>query len=288
MQRFARVWPALSVNHRRRVLRALVEIAEASFAANFDTIFRYCLNDEDDESRASAIEGLWEAEDAALGDYLLRALRSDPSERVRAAAAISMGRFVLLAELGKSAHPSKEQLSRALRATIADSQEALDVRRRAVEAIAYSDEPGMRQLIEAAYRDGAEKMRVSAVFAMGRSADAHWCPLVERELSSSNPEMRYEAARSCGELQDAKAVPALVGLIRDPDREVQGAAIWALGQIGGEAARRALERCRDGDDELRADAAEEALAELELGTVPLNLLVYEPDEDEEDFDEGDL
>jgi HEAT repeat protein len=83
--------------------------------------------------------------------------------------------------------------------------------------------------------------------------------------------MRYEAARACGELQVRRAVPALIELISDSDREVRVAAVTALGQIGGKRARQVLERlCQDGDEVMQL-VAEDALAELELAEQPLNL-----------------
>jgi HEAT repeat protein len=107
-------------------------------------------------------------------------------------------------------------------------------------------------------------MRISAVFGMGRSADMRWANIVIAELFSVNPEMRYEAARACGELQLREAVPELEELADDIDREVQEAALWALGQIGGDEARKILNRyCLAGDEATRAAAAA-ALDELDF------------------------
>jgi HEAT repeat protein len=99
---------------------------------------------------------------------------------------------------------------------------------------------------------------------MGRSADTRWDQEVQRELFSTNPEMRYEAARACGELQLSEAVDMLEELADDADAEVQQAAIWALGQVGGERAREILERYCHGRDEALRSAAEAALEEFEF------------------------
>jgi HEAT repeat protein len=99
---------------------------------------------------------------------------------------------------------------------------------------------------------------------MGRSADSRWEQDVKRELFSINPEMRYEAARACGELQVSEAVSMLEELTEDTDTEVQEAAIWALGQIGGDRAREILEHyCHVGDEALRS-AAEAAIEEFKF------------------------
>jgi len=88
-------------------------------------------------------------------------------------------------------------------------------------------------------------------------------------------------------LRVSEAVSPLIKLVEDVDREVQEAAIWALGQIGGRRARRVLESCAQSEDETLQAAAEDALAELDLGSVPLPLLTYEVQEEESAGSEGD-
>ncbi len=99
---------------------------------------------------------------------------------------------------------------------------------------------------------------------MGRSADTRWAQQVRQELFSPNPELRYEAARACGELQLIEAVSELAELAEDADPEVQEAALWALGQIGGDQARKILEHYCTVEDEATQAAAEAALDELEF------------------------
>jgi HEAT repeat protein len=264
-QLFREVWSLIDTERRRWIIQSLVDITEASFEVNFHPIFRLCLNDEDEVVRARAIEGLWEDEDLSLAGLLVRLLRDDPSESVRVAAATSLGRFVLLGELEKIEGAPAMMIEDALLGAIYDPHETLEVRRRAVESIAYSGQAQVRDIIEMAYYDGEEKMCISAVFAMGRSADLLWREMVIAELDNPNPEMRYEAARACGELEASAALPALIDLIEaDPDPEVQEIAIWALGRIGGKEARRVLEACCESEDEALRQVAEEALDELEF------------------------
>ena len=270
---FQKAWPSMAVERRCQIINLLVEIAEASFEVNFDRVFRFCLGDEDEKVRAAAIEGLWEDHDTALLNPLITMLRDDSSISVRAGAATSLGRFVLLGELDKiKAHPFA-LVREALLETIRSPFEDLEVRRRAIEALAYSGDEGVREIIETAYYDEVERMRTSAVFAMGRSADPDWSDLVINELESSRPEMRYEAAMACGELELAVATPLLANLVNDPDREVQGAAIWALGQIGGSEARRILYDCYREDDEFLCEEVEEALEQLDFmrGVLDISL-----------------
>jgi HEAT repeat protein len=264
LQFFAKRWTAIGTTRRREILSALVEIAEANITVDFGGVLRLGLRDEDGEVRARAVDGLWEDDSPDLVDTFLEMLSSDPSIVARAAAATGLGRFVFMAELEELDEKLGRSIVQALWRVIEDPTEALEPRRRAVEAISFSGEEGVQGLIEEAYRNPVEKMRVSAVFSMGRSADRSWGPTVVGELGSTNPEMRFEAARACGELELREAVPSLISLIADSDKEVQQAAISALGKIGGSEARSALRICCESEDEAIAAAGDEALAELEL------------------------
>jgi len=107
---FRAAWTALPADQRRRLMRALVELAEASFQVNYDAIFRYCLDDDEAAVRAGAIEGLWENERVALVGPLVTMLRTDPSPDVRSAAASGLGRFVLAGELEQIESPIQARI----------------------------------------------------------------------------------------------------------------------------------------------------------------------------------
>jgi HEAT repeat protein len=212
-------------------------------------------------------------------------MQTDPSEQVRAAAASGLGQFVYLDEVEDVPHAKVEPAIQALRAVIATPGEPLEVRRRAVEAIAYSSDQDIPDIIRNAYASPDELMRISAVFAMGRSADDQWIETVLSQLEAQSPAMRYEAARAAGELEARNAIPTLTHLLDDPDREVQEMAIWAMGQIGGDRARALLSKLTESDDAVLAEAAEDALEELDwmesLGR-DLPLFVFDPTADEDD------
>ena len=284
---FAPAWVVLPAERRRSVVKMMVELAEANVELDYNLLFRYLLDDEDPQVRASAIEGLCEDEDAALVKPFVGFLRSDPDARVRAAAADSLGRFMLLAEYGRLPEsPHANLIYEALLATIQSAVEELNVRRRAVEALAYSSRDQVRDVIAAAYADVDAQMRASAVAAMGRSADPYWRKIAAEELDSLDPRIRFEAVRAMGELENRGAVPRVIELLDDPDREVQMAAITALGQIGGSAAKEALANAAESDDEVLHELADEALQELRFSGDP-NLLLFDLDVDEELADDED-
>lgn len=277
MRAFAQVWPALPAERRRHVIENLVDIAEANFRVDFRRIFRHALEDPDPGVRAMAIHGLWEDESHDLIRRFCFLLVNDLSADVRASAAQALGKYVLQAELGELDHGPAEQIRVILQDVFYDESEDVEVRRRALESIAYYDHVNVREIIRTAYEDTPHNMQVSAIFAMGRSANPAWSDIILMELDNPSPEIRFEAARASGELRTRQAVPALLDLLLDPDREAQEAAIWALGQIGGKRARQALDLLMQGDDPGLADAAEEAFGELLLMEGDIGLPLYDFD-----------
>lgn len=258
------VWPDVPLAVRRRTMRALADLAESDFEMDFGAVFRLALEDEDAQVRRTAVEALWEDEDVRLVPSLVACLTQDEDASVRAAAAAALGRFVLLGELRRIRPRPYGVAYQSLLDACQTTDEDSEVRRRALESLAYVNNDAVTALISEAYAETEEKVRVSALFAMGRSADRRWAACVQRELSSPNPELRYEGARACGELTLRDAVPELEALADDADPEVQEAALWALGQIGGRHARRILERYCMGANEATRAAAEDALAQLEF------------------------
>ncbi len=273
-------WPDIPLKRRQAILRTLVEISESNFEVDFSAVFKLGLGDEDETIRADSISGLWENETPRFMRRLLTLLDQDPSSRVRATAATALGRFIYLGEIEKFAAEQADLAKTGLLACIHREGEPIEVRRRAIEAVAYINEPPIQRLIEAAYYDEAEEMQISAIFAMGRSADGRWQKNVITELDNPSPAVRFEAARACGELESSQAVPSLVELLNnDPDVEVQQMVIWALGHIGGQAARQTLEDCLESENEAIVTAATDALEELNILGDSLELFDFDDDDD---------
>jgi len=275
VSRFADCWQQMSDVRRRELISLMAEMAESDFELDFNDIFWWSLRAEDPVVRERAIEGLWEDERPALIEPLLRMMKEDPAEAVRAKAAMSLGRFALQAELGELSEEKARRVREGLLEVIEKRTESDEVRRRAIESVAYMSEAPLEEIISEAYASPNEQMRQSAVFAMGRTADTRWAAEVRAELRSPSPAMRYEAARAAGEISLRSAVGQLIRMLKDPDSEVRQMAAWALGQVGGVHARRALEACQSSDDEAMRDAAEEALAELDFGTGDLDMFYFE-------------
>ncbi len=141
MALFEQVWAGVEPKRRRQLIERLVELAEGNFELDFDSIFRYCLKDEDAQVQCKAIEGLWENEEASLISPLTGLLEQDSSAKVQAAAAMALGRFAMLAELGKLRSCHASTVSHALLKVLNNKSKPAEVRRRALDELEAAEAP---------------------------------------------------------------------------------------------------------------------------------------------------
>lgn len=267
---FEQAWAAIEPARQREIMYRLVELAEDNAKLDFDSIFRDRLNDQDAEVRSKAIEGLWESEDTSLINPLINLLEQDSSEKVQATAATALGKFVMLVELKKLRSSYKSKIEHVLLSVTNDKSRPVKVRRCALEAVAPLSLPQVKRAITEAYQSHNSKLKISAIYAMGKNCDPSWLAILLRELASADAEIRYEACEACGELGEEEAVPYLIGLVNESDTEVQLAAIQALGKIGGTEAEECLKQCLNNPNELIQQTAEQALNEPGVGEGPFS------------------
>ena len=270
---FEAAWSSVPVDRRRELVGKLTELSEDNLQLDFISIYIVCLDDADSDIRESAIRGLWECEDRVLIRPLVRIVGSDPSKKVRAAAAISLGKFAAMARDAKLVTRDESRIRTALMAVIEREGEETEVRRRAIESAAALGGPEIEDLINDSYQSTEPELKQSALYAMGRTSSPRWLSTVLAETAHKDAAIRYEAASAAGLLGDESTVPHLVQMIDDEDPEVQIAAIRALGAIGGALAKTALRRYLDIDNEALESAAQEAMDELALDDDPLGLQI---------------
>lgn len=267
-------WHLLPAVYRRGVMRQLVETSETNFELDYSIMGRLGLRDEDPVVRSVAIDVLWIDDSMDLMALLIQLALNDPSVEVRAAATSALGRFILAGELGELADERTRDAEAAALHILTNSQEDIAVRRRALEAIANCSHPSVEPSIRDAYNGNDDRMRISALFAMGRTADQQWAAIILEELKGEESELLYEAVRAAGELELASAVPTLGKLVLSEDREIQEMAIWSLGEIGGSEAMRILnalaEVADENEDAELQEAIEEALANANLASFELD------------------
>jgi HEAT repeat protein len=262
-------WERIPAGARERLLDEATDLAEGDVTLDFTRLGEVGLHDPDAAVRVSAIAALWESRERETARKLIALLTSDPAESVRGAAAGALRDFVLARELGQFDGEAGDAAVDALRRAFEDQTEALNVRAAAIEALGSRSLPWVATLINDAYYDDDRTLRISALRAMGDSADTRWFELLEEDLESTDPDVRFEAATAVGEIGDVGGAVLLAPLLEDDDRTVLVAAIHALGIIAGDEAidlltefaevtdeadlkaeaESALERARFGDDE---------------------------------------
>ena len=253
-------WAALKPVVKHRVLRALNEASEAMFELNYREIALRGLGDESSLVRSSSIDLLWMDESVETMQMLLALAESDPDYSVRTGALESLGRFILLGEYGDiPAHLAAEAQALAHRMHT-DAGQSVEVRRRALEALANSSHPAVKALIRAAYADGNHELKLGALFAMGRTCSTEWRSLLLAELESADSECVYEAIRACGQIQLRESVQRIGEYTLGDDQDLHMMAIWSLGEIGGKRAFEILSGLEENtDDDEVANALDEAL-----------------------------
>ncbi len=260
-------WLTLPTPRRQEVVLRLLELSDDTFELNFDDIFVACLDDPDDQVRTTVACGIYDDENPLVLQRLLAAA-DDPAPSVREAVMLQLSRYAYEASIEELPEEQNEEIHDTLLRIITDPEQPTDVHRRAVEAIGYfSTSLAAQNAVARAYAHPDPAMRGSALLAMGRSMLPRWCDTIVAALGSDNAQIRFDAAHAVGEFADQgeAMLEDLLPLINDDDSEVAQAAIWALGQMGSEAALKILQRLANSDNEVLAVAAHEALEDVLLG-----------------------
>lgn len=282
------VWSRVGINRKLTLLEELETLSESDTLVNFDDLAKALLSDSDSTVRGRAIRLLRECEDVRLASTYIDILKNDADVHTRAEAATALGMLVDLGELEEIPEETYHHVENVLLA-VANGNDDIKVRRRAVESLGYSSRPEVTALIQSAFQREDPAWQASALFAMARSADSRWDDEVLQSLVSDNRNVREAAVEAAGQLSLKTASPILLKLLEEEDDDdVTSTIIWSLSQIGGEDARTYIETLLDQtDDEQQIEFLEEALENLAF-TEDLDrfdLLNFEPDLD---FDEDDL
>ena len=273
----------LTKEEKIRFLTRVVEVGD--YSADYWPVLRDYLEDKHAQVRSLALEGLWDYPMPELIAPLFEIARNDPSQEVRSKAIVTLGRYIYegsmaaydfdwgaMEELMREDELPEEDFLRVkdfLFELVRDEGQPLDSRRFAIEALSFLNEPEVQDLIEAAYAHPDVKMKLSAIFAMGRQGDPWWADTLLKELDSEVEELQYEAVRAAGEACLDRAAPQLEELALADDKDLQLEAIWALGKIGGESVSAFLYDLADDEDREIKEMAEAALEEVNLWSEAL-------------------
>ena len=273
----------LTKEEKIEFLTRVVEVGD--YSTDYWPVLRDYLEDKDAQVRSLALEGLWDYPMPELIAPLFEIAMDDPSQEVRSKAIVTLGRYIYegnmaaydfdwgaMEELMREDELPEEDFLRVkdfLLQLVKDEGQPLDSRRFAIEALSFLNEPEVQDLIEAAYAHPDVKMKLSAIFAMGRQGDQRWADTLLKELDSEVEELQYEAVRAAGEACLDKAALRLEELALADDKDLRLEAIWALGKIGGESVSAFLYDLADDEDREIKEMAEAALEEVNLWSEAL-------------------
>lgn len=266
----------LPKEERVALLQRIVETPD--YMTDYAPLLREYLDDPEPEVRKLAIQGLWDYPDPEIIPSLFDAAENDPDEQVRCRAIITLGRYIYEGEMADydfdfgamddimrlDELPQRDflKVKDFVLGIYRDEVKSLDERRFAVEALSFLTDEEVFAVIEEAYTHADPKMKLSAIFGMGRSGNVRWIDIILKELYNPDPEFQQEAIRAAGEAGLPEAGKDLWRLTYSEDRETQLEAIWALGQTGWEGAFERLDglSLESTDPEIR-ETAEAALEE---------------------------
>jgi HEAT repeat protein len=194
---FVASWTAVPDERRQAIVRHLADISEDNFLVDFAPVFVHSIEDSMPEVRIAALDGLWDSTDLRLIPSITALMLEDPAEEVRAAAAGTLGHYVLLAEWGQLPERILPGLIDSLLTEYDKEETAASIRRVLLEALGAAPHPRVNKLIEEAYENGDQSMQMSAVFAMGNTADRRWTVSVLGEMESPYEDMRTSCATCC-------------------------------------------------------------------------------------------
>jgi HEAT repeat protein len=270
-------------------------VGAGNFTTDYLPVLREYLDDEDAEVRALAIENLWDYPEPGLIDVLMDKAEHDPSADVRCKAIINFGRFIYEGEMAdydfdwgdmedlmRTDELPQEDFLRVRRFLIdlyRNPAKSLDERRYVVEALGFHTDDEVFSIIEEAQAHPDPNMRMSAIFAMGRSGNLRWTDIILKELNNPKKELQMEAIRSAGEIGLEEAGKELWRLTYSDDRDIKLEAIWALGQTGWEEAFERLDELAImGEDEEICQTAEDALEDWYLFSGMMEDMFLEDEE----------
>lgn len=183
------------------------------------------MQDADPRVRAAAIGSLESVGDGRQVPDLIAAMRSDPNDQVRSAAAWAFRNR----DFGAAGDP---RVIAALTETMLTDSHP-QARQGAASALArVGDRTALPALLTAA-ADPNKHIRQAATEALGRVGDRAAQPILMRLTEDPEPHVRYEAAVALGRVGDAQARPSLQRLIDDPDKPVREVAENALRRLAG-------------------------------------------------------
>lgn len=275
----------LTLMTEQEKLDLLLQLSEMEEWQNsVELIFERLMEDASPRVRQEAISALWDLAEPKHIEPLMRKAENDADLEVRAKAASVLGIYVYEAVVHASLEEAQYLMVRSFLLDLAQNpREELLVRRMAIEALSFDPDDTVQDLIDWAYRHDDVEVKMTALFAMGRSRNPRWYEVILSELDSPERQLQIEAVNAAAEAGLPAATPRLRNLANHKDNEIRMAAIWALAHTRGPGALETIEMCAQSDDEETRNVAAEALEEFYQQAEEIG--EEDSEDDTEEFDD---
>jgi len=300
LEKLRRSWNLISPARKVILMENIEVVHESEITSNFEDIAILALDDGNATVRTSGVRLFSDYENSYYVNKFIDMLENDPDIGVRSQSAITLGKYLYLAEVEKIDSKYRDQINDVLLRILRSNENVL-VRQKALESFGYSSHDEVKEFIYTAYNSGDYNWLSSSLEAVGRSADDQYASLVLPMLA--HPEMRIQrcAVYAAGELELSSAKKLLLKMVMelDQDEDLWVEAVSALSKIGGDGILEVFERLLDDssteEEELFLSEAIENLNLTNDMSLQFDLMgLKEPVEDsfrevdlEEDFDLDD-
>lgn len=287
-----RSWVQISAARKVALMENIEVIQETDITSNFEDIAILALDDVNATVRTSGVRLFWDYENAHFVEKFIDLLFNDLDQGVRSQAAITLGKYMYMAEVESIDEKYRELISNNLIKVLRSDENEL-VRQKALEAIGYSSCPEAKEFINIAYNSGDYNWIASALEAIGRSADDAYASLVLPMLAHPDLRIQKSSIYAAGELELKQAKKFLLKMVMEleKDDDLWEEAISALSKIGGDGVLDVFERLlEDAETDEEEEFLNDAIENLNLTndmSLEFDLMGFKEPE-EESFKEIDL
>lgn len=274
-------WPSIVPELRVGIIALAVDLATNDVQKDFQRLAYIALEDPVPGVREAGLYSLNDIGGRETAARIAAVLEKETNAGVVAAAASAAGPYVLQHELGQLDAATGDRLVAALRQHAEQDDLPEEARGPVVEALGAYQAPWVDELIRDAYSRDERTSQLSAIVAMGRSANEEWLEYLEEQLHTDDAELRQRVVEACGEIAAEDAVEMLAPLLDDDNIEVVSATLNALAEIGGEDAIRYLRDYRERVPEELEETLEEA-TEAASGEIHTLRSIAAEDDEEDD------
>ncbi len=243
LEKLRKSWNLISPARKIALMENIEVVHEAEITSNFEEIAILALDDGNATVRTSGVRLLSDYENSHYIQKFIEMLQNDPDIGVRSQSAITLGKYLYLAEVDKIDSIYRDLINDVLLKTLRSTENEL-VRQKALESFGYSSRDEVPEFIHKAYNSGDYNWLSSSLEAVGRSADDQYASLVLPMLA--HPEMRIQrcAVYAAGELELSSAKKLLLKMVMelDQDEDLWVEAVSALSKIGGSGILEVFER----------------------------------------------